>query len=332
MTALLVVLGLLLVCLSFVDAVLTTVAVSAGGGPLTRATARTVWVLVQRTSHGSRPSRLHRRTGVVVVLATLGLWVLLQLAGWFLVFASTDNAVIDGTTAAPASLVERLYYVGFVAFTLGVGDFVAGSGPWQLLTVVATFLGLFQVTLAVTYVLSVVSAAVERQGLASSVSSLGETAEQIVTNGWTGDAFSSAFIQHLVQLSGRVATLAESHLAYPVLHFFVAGDRSAVAPLAILALDDAVLLLEHGVAAAARPPVSATRPVRSSIDRYLSSASAPPHADAQVPPPPSLQELAAQGVPVVDGPAFERDVATRADRRGRLAALVRSQGWDPLGD
>jgi hypothetical protein len=329
MTVLLVLLGLLVVAVSFVDAVLTTISVSAGGGPLTRLVSRVVWALVSRTSGGMRPSLLRRRSGVLVALATLGLWVALHLAGWALVFTSSERAVLDSTTSAPATLVERLYYVGFVVFTLGVGDFVPGGPVWQVLTVVATFLGLFLVTLAVTYFLSVVSAAVERQALASSVSSLGATAEQIVVGGWEGDAFSSAFVQHLVQLSGRVGLLGEQHLAYPVLHFFVGAEPTTVAPLAVARLDDALLLLEHGVAPSARPPVSATRPVRISIDRYLSSVSAPVAAQAEPPPAPSVHELAAYGVPVVDPQEFAEHVAARRDRRRRLASLVLSQGWDP---
>ena len=244
-------------------------------------------------------------------------------------FASSEHAVVDSTTSAPATLVERLYYVGFVVFTLGVGDFVPGGPVWQVLTVVATFLGLFLVTLAVTYFLSVVSAAVERQALAASVSALGTTAEQIVVGGWEGDAFSSAFVQHLVQLSGRVAMLGEQHLAYPVLHFFVGAERVTVAPLAISRLDDAVLLLEHGVAPSSRPPVSATHPVRASIDRYLSSVTAPVPEQAEPPPAPSVHELAAYGVPVVEPQEFAAHVAAGADRRRRLASLVLSQGWDP---
>lgn len=329
MTAALIVLGLLLVALATVDAVLTTIAASAGGGPLTRLLGRVVWPLVIRTSRGTRPSLLHRRSGVLMVLLTLGLWVCLQLAGWLIVFTSSERAVLDATTSLPASFVERMYYVGFVVFTLGVGDFVAGDAPWQLLTVLGTFLGLFLVTLAVTYILSVVSAAVERQALASTISGLGSTAEGIVLNGWAGDAFSAAFVQHLVQLSGQVATLAEQHLAYPVLHFFVGDTRSTVAPLAVARLDDALLLLQRGVAPAARPPVSATGPVGSSIDRYLESTMAPTASDVEPPPRPSLAALAAGGVPVVDEAAFAEAIMARGDRRRQLAGLVLSQGWDP---
>lgn len=325
MGVLLLVAGLLLVAVALVDAVSTTVAVSAGGGPLTRVTAHVVWRLIQATSHGPRPSRLHRRTGELVMLATVLLWVLLNVAGWLLVFLGSDRAVVDATTGAPAGFVARLYYVGFVVFTLGIGDYVAGSGGYQVLTVVSGFVGLFLVTLAVTYVLSVVSAAVDRQAFASSVSALGDGAEDVVLDGWDGGGFSAAFVQHLVQLSAQVTKLAEQHLAYPVLHFFVARQRSAVAPLGVQVLDDAVTLLEHGVRADARPATSATRPVARSIDRYLTSVIAP-DLDADVPPAPDLSRLVAAGIPV-DAPAFAAAVEQRADRRRRLNGLVRSQGW-----
>lgn len=326
MTPLLLALGTLLILASLVEAVTTTVAVSAGGGPLTRVFAHTFWRVVQRTSSGPRPSWLHRRSGALVLLTTLAFWIVLHYAGWFLIFSSSDVAVLDAQTSAPASTVERLYYVGFILFTLGVGDFVAGGAPWQLLTVVATFTGLFLVTLSITYVLSVVSAAVTQQAFASSVHGLGGSAEEIVLQGWTGTDFSSAFVRHLVQLSSQVATLAEQHLAYPVLHFFVADERSTAAPRALALLDDAVLLLEHGVAPHARPPASATRPVTASITRYLESAVSPA-PDLDPAPTPDLSALAAHGVPVSDVAAYDAAVHERADRRRRIAQLVASQGW-----
>jgi TM2 domain-containing membrane protein YozV len=331
MTLVLVLVGLLLVALSLLDAILTTVAASAGGGPLTRVLCRVVWPSVQRTSKGTEPSALHRRAGVLMVLSTLALWVALQVAGWFLVFISSERAVLDASTSAPATTVERLYYVGFIVFTLGVGDFVPGPGVWQVLTVLATFLGLFLVTLAVTYVLSVVSAAVQTTALASAVFALGSTPEDVVLNGWAGESFSSAFVQHLVQLSSAIGLLAERHLAYPVLHFFVGQARSSVALLALFVLDDAVLLLERGVAPFARPAMAATLPVRSSIDRYLTSVSAPAHADAHVPPGPVLDQLAAHHIPVVAPEEFADHVVARDDRRRQLVSLVLSQGWDPSG-
>lgn len=168
--------------------------------------------------------------------------------------------------------------------------------------------------------------------LASDVDGLGGTPEEIVLQGWEGGAFSSAFIQHLVSVSGQVTQLAQEHLAYPVLHFFVAGKRSAAAPLAILALDDAMLLLERGLAPAARPALSATRPVRIGIGSYAATVGAPTSRDASPAVPPELGPLRERGIPVVDDAVFARAVEEEAGRRGDLARSAVAQGWSLSND
>lgn len=41
-----------------------------------------------------------------------------------------------------ASVPARIYCAGFVVFTLGVGDFVAATGTWQVVTALASVVGL----------------------------------------------------------------------------------------------------------------------------------------------------------------------------------------------
>lgn len=328
MNLLLIAAGGVLLAVAFLDAFTTTLIVSAGGGPLTRRLTGLVWRGLLRVHRRDSESTLLSVAGTVLLVATVLTWVALLWAGWTLILLGGD-AIVDATTEVPASGADIVYYAGFTVFTLGVGDYVAATAPWRVATAAASFSGLFLITLAITYLVSVVSAVVARRAIAIQINALGVTAEDIAVRGWAGDAFSSAFIQQLGALNSQLATSAEQHLAYPVLHYFHSRHPAISTPRAVAALDEAMLLLSAAVAPAARPDISAVDPMRRVVDRYLNAVaatSATPHG-ADPPPPPDLQVLAAAGIPVVSQPDFHQQIAQQADRRRRLHQLVSSDGW-----
>jgi hypothetical protein len=178
---------------------------------------------------------------------------------------------VDAGTVAPAGVAAVVYYAGFTLITLGVGDYVAVGPPWRTVTAGAGFSGLFLVTLAITYLISVVSAVVTRRAAAVHIHALDEEPAGIVVAGWTGHDFSAAFVQHLVSFTGRLAEVAEQQPAYPVLHYFACRQVLASAPVAIARLDDALLLLSEGVRPEVRPPALAVRPLRAAVSRYVAT-------------------------------------------------------------
>lgn len=322
-----VVCGALLVLLVFVDALLTTVTVSAGAGPLTSKILAACWRLLLRFHRDGTERSFLTYGGTMLLMTTVLLWVAGLWAGWTLVFLGSE-AVVQATTRAPAGLADQVYFSGLTVFTLGTGDYVAATPGWRLVSAFTAFSGLFLVTLAITYLVSVVSAVVNRRALAIQIHGLGATAEEIVTRGWDGERFSPMFEQHLVNVTTHVVTAAEQDLAYPVLHYFRASHRSLAAPCAVAALDDALLLLDRAVDPSVRPAPNAVEPLRFGIDRYVTTAtriSATPQV--QAPPPPTTQQLAAVGVPTAPVSELHTGVEHAAERRTELHQLVVSAGW-----
>lgn len=326
MTVVLVALGALLVAVAVADAVVTTLSAGNGGGPLTSRLARLTWTALRAAARGQGQSRFLSYAGTVVLLVTVLTWVVLLWVGWTLIFASSGTAVVDSTTSAPASVAARIYYAGFVVFTLGVGDFVPGSGAWQIATAAASFLGLFLVTLSITYLVSVVSGAVSRRQLARSVHLSGETGTAIVLTHWTGDQVSSQFDSLAQTLTTQVLQTTQQHLAYPVLHHFHAADPASSAPRAIAALDDALLLLSAGLDERARPSGDTLARLRRAIEHYTATVHSGGH-QPQNPPRPDLSPLRQAGVPVVDDASFAAAYDAHAERRQHLDALVRADAW-----
>ena len=59
---------------------------------------------------------------MLTVLALVLLWYLLLWAGFALVFASSESAILDSTTLQPVTLLSsRIYFAAMLVFTLGTG-------------------------------------------------------------------------------------------------------------------------------------------------------------------------------------------------------------------
>jgi Ion channel len=326
--------GTVMVVAVFFDALATTMVVGAGAGPVTRRLTGLLWRAALDVVRGRQGSALLGSAGAAILFVTVMVWVALLWLGWSLILLGGDPAVVDAQTKQAAGLSEVVYYAGFTLFTLGVGDYVAAGQPWRVVTAIAGFSGLFLVTLAITYLVSVVSAVVNRRAVAVHIHALGASAVDIAGRAWTGREFSSAFVQHLVSITEQLSVVAEQHLAYPILHYFHSREPQASAAVAVAQLDDALLLLSAAVVPQARPDDSTVRPVRAAVDRYVATAamtsSVPRHVD--VPPLPDIAALEAHGVPVVGEAAFIGRADAASERRRALHRLVCSDGrrWDAV--
>ncbi len=316
MTVLLAVAGLAMVAFVVYDAVTTTMSPTGGGGPLTRS-------LVAVTRGLPRPTPVRRLVapGVGLLVITVISWTALLWAGWTLVLGASEGTIKSSTTGLPADLGERLYYAGFTVVTLGTGDYVP-VGTWpQVATVVAAFSGLFVVTLAITYLLSAVGAVVEQRTLATTVTLLGDGAQDIV-QGWHRRPDGAASLdEQLGQLAPQVVRLSQLHLAYPVLHRFADTDPRRSAPVALALLHDMLQLLDDlrgpGTAPPEEPAPGESMLARA-LDVYVHALAGP-----------------ASDGPASDGSAPDDQARTGrdGDRRGRLEFLLQAAGqsWPAPG-
>jgi len=218
-----------------------------------------------------------------------------------------------------------VYFAGYTLFTLGVGDVIPTRGAQRLLTPVATLHGLFTITLAITYLLPVMSAAVERRRQAATIWAMGGDAPGIVCQGWRSDRF-TVLAQQLLALTDDLLTTVERHPTYPVLHYFVTDDARSSFSARVAALDDAVSLMTYAVAAEVRPSSSVLVPLRRIIDELLRGA---PRARGELtePPLPSLRPLVDAGIPLAPATEVRRRFSDCAGHRRELAGLVADAGY-----
>lgn len=326
---LLIVAGALIVALVFFDALATTLAVSSGAGPVTTGVLGAAWRVALRLHHQDKRGGLLTFSGPVMLIVTVLTWVALLWLGWTLLFYGSD-AIVTASKARPAGFGDVVYFTGFTIFTLGTGDFVASTPGWRIVMAAATFSGLFLITLAITYLISVLSAVVARRVLAQQIHGLGDSPSQIMVKGWTGDGFDGMFQQQLVALSSSVASSAEQHLAYPVLHYFHSSTRELAAPVAIAHLDEALTVIET-LEAPQRPRPAAVDPLRSSIGRYLTTASSTTWAPkVGAPAPPEISAAVDADIPISEADV-RRAAEEHSERRTHLHRLVTSDGWSWQG-
>lgn len=307
--------------------VLWTTLFLAGGGPLTSRLVDFLWRLLLHHHHRQSGWQLPTAAGLLIVLFTTMIWAFLMWASWSLIFSMTDQAVIETTSGRPADGWARAYFAGFTLITLGIGDYRPGGPVWQIATVVAAANGFFLVTLAIAYLLPLITAVVQKRNIAAYIASLGHTPEDILLRGWNGSDF-GRLGDHLVALAPRLMELGQNHLAYPVLHCFHSAEReTAVAP-SIAALDEALTLLRHGVDRSVRPDRPTLDPLRSSITKFVTTlGSLSSQSTVDLPPAPSLERLRTHGIPVRDDAVFLEEVGELADRRRQLLSMVYSEGW-----
>lgn len=320
-------LGGVLLTLVFYDAVVTTLATSNAAGPLTARLGRDYWRLSRRLASGPR-SVVAISAGPVVLLLTVGAWLLLLWAGWGLVFAAEPSAVVSRPGGEPADAWSRVYFAGFVTFTLGVGDYAPAGGAWQVLTVVATMSGLGLTTAAISYFVPVVSAVTERRKQASHIAAHGQDAAELVLTGWHDHSLSH-LEQLLPQIADGLLLTAERHVSYPILHYFQPSSLDQDLRVQMMTLDDAVSLLALGIEPAGRPHPATLRITRAAIEQLVERA-AHTRGTGPTPPAPDLGRLREAGLPTVDDDTFARRLEGLAEHRRSVATHAAESLRGPL--
>ena len=290
-----------------------------GAGPLTGAITKLGRRLLPLLS-GSRRAR--SAAGPVGLLAVVAAWTSLLLVGFTLMLEGQPDAIRTAGTKQPVDWFERAYFIGYSLFTLGNGDLAPVTDFGRVLAVAVSATGLFLLTLSVTYLLPVISASVASRSFASSARSLGDTPEDVVLGAWDGERIQ---LDHqLRDLATALGTLAEQHLAYPVLHLFQSSDTATSAPLAVADLDELLTLLD-GIDPQVAPLATPRRQLRSAIETYLETYGSEVDGEG-APPVPRTDHLATAGIPLVDRRAYEQTLDDLSTHRAKVRSLVRACG------
>lgn len=318
--------GIVLALWGFVEGLWTALWVDGTSAPLTGRGTTLIWKVMQCVL-GRRNHKLLSLSGPVILVSTISLWIIMIILGWTLIFYAAPHAIQNPTTKAYPGFVGRLWYITYVMFSVGNGDFTPQSNTWQLLSAVVAFGGMAMVTLAVTYILQVVSAVTVKRSFASQVSSIGKSPEEFVTAQWTGKDFGDIELQ-LSSLSTSLANLSEKHMAYPILHYYHAAKSQKANAVALAILDDALMTITYGVPEVHHPAGTILKSTRSSIQTFLDTLSGAYISPSnEVPPIPDLTKLKRKSIPTVEEGEYQKKFGEQAQRRKKMYGYLQNSAW-----
>lgn len=244
------VLGVLLLTLLGLDILLTVFPSLGHGGPVHRRQNQLAWKvfrIVGRRGDGSPRATTLALAGPVIAMMSVAVWAVWLVLGFALLYAPHWASFSTTAAFAPDGWVEVLYYSGYVATTLGLGDVIATTPALRLLTVLEAMGGFALFAVATTYVVSITR----------ELATAGTLALELASSRGTGGAWSSPksvfggedgqTVARWTEAWARsLFRLAHAHAQYPLLQFFRATDPDRALPVQL----GRVLELVGGPAAA----------------------------------------------------------------------------------
>jgi hypothetical protein len=217
-----------------------------GGGDLSSLLMRTVW-RVFRFAAARFPSALEV-AGPAALLAVIGGWTLLLVAGWALVYLPHLPAGFAFSPGLDRSeqggFLDALYLSLVTLTTLGLGDITPKGGWLRALVPLEALVGFGLLTASISWVLSLYPAISRRRTLAHEINLIAD-AEGAAGVGVVRAGEDSA-ARALGGLASRLVTVRGDLTQFPVSYYFHSGDeRSALPP----ALPRLARLAEEGGAA-----------------------------------------------------------------------------------
>lgn len=174
MSAILVPVGLMLVCGIMIDFLLTTISIRRQG-PLTRRAITIASTLLDYATLNGAVSRFRGPIllSVLAILWILGLWV-----GWSLVVLPGRDAFL-GPDEVPAGLFDIVGFVGSTLSTMGLGVITPQIPFWHLVAVGISIAGMVVLTLTMSYVFNVTSVATSSRSYTRRLDLLREETEPL---------------------------------------------------------------------------------------------------------------------------------------------------------
>lgn len=223
-----------------------------------------------------------------------------------------------------ADFWEVAYFAGFSLSTLGVGDFVASKDSWRLVSIFTALNGLSLITLGITYIVSILQTLVQQHALAREIQSHGQTAEELVVWGWTGEDF-SRLSRALGGMSQSLLSMEAKEHAFPVAWEYLPGERAAAIGCSVVLLEDALTLIactRGGDALLA----TELRPFDRALEQYVRNTTRS-HANASRLK--GLEAMRAAGIPLKDAAEREAAIQGRAERRALAVAFALARHQTP---
>lgn len=316
--------GILITGIAVYDIIFTTFA-PKGASYISSRVATYTWKCILFISRKLDSRSILSGAGILIICIILLAWITSIWLGSALIFMSDPEAVLDTNTKVVADVSDRVYYAGYVLSTLGNGDFSGGSSGWQIYTAVLSFFGIMLITIAISYMVPVISAVTDRRTLSIQVASLGHCPQSILLNHWDGKSFKS-LEGNMMQLKEKVALHGQLHLSYPILQYFQNNEKLTALMPNLIALDEALTIVNYMVPEQHRPDKTILQPMRIIVSSFFSSlASTTTYKIIYEVPDIKTDKLLSAGVPLKS--PSEEQLKKINEKRVLLNSILENSGW-----
>lgn len=320
-------LGLILLLVTAADLINTSLSVR-GAGFITKRLSKSIWsiLLVINKKMGRR--KILQIGGAVILVSILINWLLLIWISASLMFISDPDSLMNVETNSSTTVINKIFYTGYTLSTLGLGDIESTGDFWDVLTAILSFTGLILISIAITYLIPVVSAEITKRKISVYINTLGGSVEEILLNYWNGRDFKE-LEQPFISLIDSIILHAQNHKAYSVLHFFHSSDRKEAFVLNLTNLDEVLTVLLHNIPAEQRPSFNVLIRLRKAISSYLITLPATFIIPGkETPAVPILTTLENKGIKIISGETVDLEYAKLKTRRRLLLSLIKDDGWE----
>lgn len=323
--------GVILVTIIVTDLAYTTFS-SNGAGYFTNLITKATWNISLKIAGNDGSKKFLEQVGIVTIGLIIVFWFLLIWLGSTLIFCAYDASIVHAETGKAADTAEKFYYSGYTLSTLGVGDYVANKDIWRILTVVLSLSGFMLITTAISYMLPVLSADVEKKNISSYINTMGSSPQNILINHWKGDRF-QALEEHFLRLTGRIIKHNQQLLAYPVLYCFHSSEVHKSSSVNIGKIDEVLTILLVSIPEEYQPQERIISSLREAITYYLITQKNHfvniVEDNLQEAILPDLDDLKANGIPVIkDEGLIKEKYSKLLKRRGYLGYILRNGGYE----
>lgn len=327
--------GAALLVLLMVDVFVTVFVPRGRPGPLTRRLYRHLWRgwrgAVRRLG-GHDQRRLLALAGPFLLPLTTVVWSLALIAAFTLVYLPLSEALDDTSSGTSSPLVIALYFSGYSATTLGVGDVYATSSVLRLLSVTEAAMGFAVFTVSITYLLSVFNALHRATSLALEITRYLHARHDDALETFAAllaERQDEELSQWLAQVGSGLAETAQAQEQYPALEYFHVPDDARALPLAVAELLDVLTACLTVLDPGAHPALGASQRVGFAFQVAIQHAGE--HAAKVAPgfePPNALQRERAARYERVRSLLEAAEASLRPDEEARALFLALRSRWD----
>ncbi|PRY20135.1 potassium channel family protein [Pseudosporangium ferrugineum] len=305
-----------------------TVFVPRGGpGHVTGWVYRRAWAVWRRVA-AVVPARYRRRVlglgGPLLVPLTAALWIGQLVVAFTLIYLPLVGGLsLPIGSSGEVTWQTALYYSGYCATTLGIGDVYASTSALRLLAVGEAVIGFSLFSASTSYLFSVYGTLTTTTSLAREISRFigrdrGHDAVRFLVTLHEARAVEQ-FTGWLSQVTSTLQRVVQGQAHYPVLHYFHIPDDESALPVTLPDLLEILTLVRTMVDPARQPALVGGPVVRAAFDSatgvlrgqarqlHLGAAGEAHHGSAGPDPRELHRRLAAGGVPVRDQPQAYAD-------------------------